>query len=459
MSTILDLDLVKRLVKGSPLTAQEMDDNLCKLEDAWNALVDLLTSVIGEDGKLQDCSVQTDSLCDRIVTQAKRAWGSDFVAEDTGTANAITISFTPPITAYSTEALVAAKIKTNNTGPATLDIDGIGAANIKKNGSDDLEADDLVAGKIALFGYDGSEFQLLNPSKLQQGAIVSYTGTAASNLTDGIKNVDTFVHGLVDSAGDPVHPTGYDVYLVCQSDDLSFTTGDRIPISQVLANYVTDDEAPIRVFSNETSINVVTELNAGWTLIAEPLTSSPDGAGVVLDPAKWRVMVNAWYYSSSGVIPVSASSGSGSGGSGAVTGNVTKKATSLSIPAEGTTVTWSHGETTVPDMFQVRLVCVDTTSIPAELGNYSVGDEVPFVCNGVDAFTPVSTVQGPPCIEVDASEVRFTSPKDDDTTPNSSTIRIPGYHTGDSQRGAYINATPASLAPFFKVKISAIWVS
>lgn len=454
--SVIDLDLVKRIPKGSPLSAQEMDDNLCQLEDAWNALVDLLTSVIGTDGKLQDCSVDTDSLCNRVVTQAKRAWGSDFIADDTGSANTVKVGFTPAITAYSTTALIAAKIKANNTGAATLEVEALGAKPIKKNGSDDLEADDLVVGKICLFVYDGTQFQLLNPSKLQQGAIINYTGTAGSNLTDGIKNEDTFVHGLVDDAGDPTNPTGYDVYLVCQTADLSFAEGDRIPISQVLANYVTDEEAPIRVYSNETSIHVVTELSPGWTLIAEPLTSSPDGAGVILDPAKWRVMVNAWYYSSSGVIPVTSTSGSGT--TATSTGTATKKVTSLSIPAEGNTVTWSHGETSVPDMWQAKLVCVDTTSIPAELGNYAVGDEVPFVCNGVDAFTPTSMLQGPPCIEVDASEVRLTSPKDNDTTTSSATILLPGYHTGDSERGAYVTATPASLAPFFKVKISAIWI-
>lgn len=450
----LDLDIVKRLEKGSPLTAQEMDNNLCQLYDAWQALIDLVTSVIGVDGKLADCSVATDSLCDRIVTQAKRAWGSDFVADDTGTADAVQVGFTPAITAYSTKVLVAAKIAVNNTGAATLEIESLGAKPIKKNGSDDLEADDLVVGKIALFAYDGAQFQLLNPSKIQQGAIVNYTGTAASNLSNGIKNTDAFVHGLVDSAGDPVHPTGYDVYLVCQTADLSFTEGDRIPISQVLANYVTDDEAPIRVYSNETSIHVVTELSAGWTLIAEPLATSPDGAGVILDPTKWRVMVNAWYYSSSGVIPISSSSGSSSSGSG----TAVKKATSLSIPAEGATATWSHGETTIPDMFQVRLVCVNITGIPAALGNYSVGDEVPFECIGVDVATPTGSVEGPPTVEVTASAVRFTSPKDNSSSAGSGKFRIPGYHVGDSERGGFYDATPASLSSFFNIKISAIWI-
>lgn len=224
MSSILDLDLVKRLVKGSPLTAQEMDDNLCKLEDAWNALVDLIESVLGTDGKLANCSVDTDSLCDRVVTQAKRAWGSDFIADDTGTANAVAVGFTPKITAYSTTALVAVKIKANNTGAATLDIDGLGAKAIKKNGSTDLEADDLVADKVALFVYDGTQFQLLNPSKLT----VTGPAATATQLTpvndpmvldfSGSLAISAAVDSDVKSAGTPA--------TVAWTHDLTFAAGD-----------------------------------------------------------------------------------------------------------------------------------------------------------------------------------------------------------------------------------------
>lgn len=179
----LDLNIVKRLEKGAPLTAQEMDDNLCQFYDAWQALIDLVTSVIGVDGKLADCSVVTDSLCDRVVTQAKRAWGSDFIADDTGSANTVTVSFTPAITAYSTKALVAAKIKETNTGPATINIDGVGAKTIKKHGTEALEAGDLVAGKVSLFAYDGTNFQLLNPTKFNV-TVTAPTTTQLVKVTD-----------------------------------------------------------------------------------------------------------------------------------------------------------------------------------------------------------------------------------------------------------------------------------
>lgn len=205
----LDLNIVKRLEKGSPLTAQEMDDNLCQFYDAWQALIDLVTSVIGVDGKLANCSVATDSLCDRIVTQAKRAWGSDFVADDTGVADAVAISFTPSITAYSTKVLVAAKIKATNTGAATLNIDGVGATAIKKHGTEVLEAGDLVAGKVSLFAYDGTNFQLLNPTRFNV-AVTAPTSTQMVPVTDPYvidfaagTAITAAVDGDVKSAGTP----------------------------------------------------------------------------------------------------------------------------------------------------------------------------------------------------------------------------------------------------------------
>jgi len=51
-----------------------------------------------------------------------------------------------------------------NTGAATLNINAIGATAVTKNGATALAAGDLVAGKAAAVYYDGTQFQLLNPT-------------------------------------------------------------------------------------------------------------------------------------------------------------------------------------------------------------------------------------------------------------------------------------------------------
>jgi len=59
-----------------------------------------------------------------------------------------------------------------NTGAATINLNGLGAKSITKSGTTALAANDIVSGRLYLIEYDGTRFQLLNPS--------SSTGTGAS---------------------------------------------------------------------------------------------------------------------------------------------------------------------------------------------------------------------------------------------------------------------------------------
>lgn len=55
------------------------------------------------------------------------------------------------------------KTAATNTGAMTLDVNGIGAVAIKKNGTEALVAGDVQAGQIISVGYDGTNMQLLSP--------------------------------------------------------------------------------------------------------------------------------------------------------------------------------------------------------------------------------------------------------------------------------------------------------
>jgi hypothetical protein len=55
------------------------------------------------------------------------------------------------------------KIAAANTGPSTLNINGLGDIPIIKRGGDQLLGGDLAAAMVALFVYDGSNIHLLNP--------------------------------------------------------------------------------------------------------------------------------------------------------------------------------------------------------------------------------------------------------------------------------------------------------
>ena len=72
----------------------------------------------------------------------------------------LTLTLDPAIASYTTGLRASFKAAANNTGTATININGLGAKTIKKNGGVDLGADDIVAGGIYEISYDGTNMQL-----------------------------------------------------------------------------------------------------------------------------------------------------------------------------------------------------------------------------------------------------------------------------------------------------------
>lgn len=93
----------------------------------------------------------------------------------------ITASLTPAITAYAAGQLFALKAGGTNTGAATINLNTVGAADIKKGkaGSLALSAGDFAAGRIGLFAYDGTNMQLLNAPEFPTGTVMLFKQTSA----------------------------------------------------------------------------------------------------------------------------------------------------------------------------------------------------------------------------------------------------------------------------------------
>lgn len=86
--------------------------------------------------------------------------GASQAATDAGTVNALVVTFNPAFTALSSGFPLRVKVAVTNTGATTLKVDALPAKTIKKYGSIDLEAGDLVAGDMVSLIYDGVNFQL-----------------------------------------------------------------------------------------------------------------------------------------------------------------------------------------------------------------------------------------------------------------------------------------------------------
>ena len=71
---------------------------------------------------------------------------------------------TPTLTAYATGNTFYFVAAATNTTSVTLNVDGLGAKAVTRHGSTALVAGDILVGEVCLVVYDGTRFQLLNPT-------------------------------------------------------------------------------------------------------------------------------------------------------------------------------------------------------------------------------------------------------------------------------------------------------
>lgn len=110
-------------------------------------------------------------------------------AADAGSTDAYAITSTVPLTALVAGKEITFKANTRNTGPATLNVDSLGAVSIKKDVDQDLATGDIKANQLVKVVYDGTNFQLVqNTGLMCTGGIVAFGAASAPSgflLCDG----------------------------------------------------------------------------------------------------------------------------------------------------------------------------------------------------------------------------------------------------------------------------------
>jgi hypothetical protein len=120
-----------------------------------------------------------------------RLSNTSYYAADAGITDAYAVTLAPAPTAYTAGMVVNFKANTVNTGPATLNVNGLGAKTIVKNYNVTLGNGDIKAGQLVSVIYDGTNFQLL--SQVTPPAYKS--GTTTKTMNDA-NTVVTIAHGL-----------------------------------------------------------------------------------------------------------------------------------------------------------------------------------------------------------------------------------------------------------------------
>lgn len=131
---------------------------------------------------LKDPSVSTSGANKKYVDESAQNNPSTY-AVATGT-DTYVLALTPALAAYAAGQSFIVGFPNANTGASTINIDGLGAIAIVKQGGTALASGDILAGQIFILTYDGTNFQLIGVNSTGGGGSMAIGGTVTGG-TDG----------------------------------------------------------------------------------------------------------------------------------------------------------------------------------------------------------------------------------------------------------------------------------
>lgn len=136
-------------------------------------------------------SASTDSV---RMSQLQAGTGV-YVGTVGGTADVITLTPSPAITAYAAGQRFSFIASGANTTAVTVNVSALGAKSITKNGTTALAAGDIASGAIVIIEYDGTQFQLIS-------GVANAVLLAGAQTITGEKTFTGLPHGIANSICD-----------------------------------------------------------------------------------------------------------------------------------------------------------------------------------------------------------------------------------------------------------------
>lgn len=135
------------------------------------------------------------SSSNKVVSQKDFQIGAEVYAADAGASDTYAITLSPAPAAYTNGMQIKFKANTLNTGPATLNVNSLGAIAITKNNDQPLQTGDIEANQIVTVTYNstGPTFQM--DSHVADGA-VKYSSQVITRVLNATGAAVTYAHGL-----------------------------------------------------------------------------------------------------------------------------------------------------------------------------------------------------------------------------------------------------------------------
>lgn len=150
----------------------------------------------GSEGLLAAVSAQSRAESAYLLSAKSSGYGTTI-----NSSNAYSVNLNPAPSALTEGLRVTIKINTTNTGPATINVNGLGAKTIRKGNGNTLVAGNLKASSIYTLVYNGMDFILqgeggggtAQPEQVEAG----FTFTNDSGEQIGTLNKQAFVDAIV----------------------------------------------------------------------------------------------------------------------------------------------------------------------------------------------------------------------------------------------------------------------
>lgn len=172
------------------ITAAGLTPDAEDLTQLWQAIVALVAAGVVPFATLAEvlAGTETGKALDPAKLAAAINSGAYISATDTGAANALVVTLAPPPAAYGFGMRLRVKVAASNTGAATINVNGLGAKSITLGDATALPAGALIAGAVVTLTYDGTRFQLANPTGrvLRGMQVYSAAGTSTFIVPDGV---------------------------------------------------------------------------------------------------------------------------------------------------------------------------------------------------------------------------------------------------------------------------------
>jgi hypothetical protein len=167
--------------------------------DAMNTIQEEIATVVENMG-IGLLNARNDTRTQLWSAILRLAQKVPFGALDTGVANTYVISPSPVFTAYTPNLFIVFKALNTNTGASTLNVNGLGARALNKNGTQALIAGDIQAGMEIACIHDGTNFQvvstLFNDEEAKIKGWINFDGTGVIAERDSLN-----VSGITDLGG------------------------------------------------------------------------------------------------------------------------------------------------------------------------------------------------------------------------------------------------------------------